>query len=104
MLVLGTAMDRSGAMTLIVEVLSGPLSMASPLVALALIYAVTSVLTEIVFSRPGLGKLILTALTQRDYTLLQGMIVVYTLMVVVVNLATGVATDAYGFTDTLINH
>ena len=48
MLVLGTAMDRSGAMTLIVEVLSGPLSMASPLVALALIYAVTSVLTEIV--------------------------------------------------------
>ena len=45
-----------------------------------------SVLTEIVFSRPGLGKLILTALSQRDYTLLQGMIVAYTLMVVVVNI------------------
>lgn len=47
-----------------------------------------SVLTEIVFSRPGLGKLILNALTTRDYTMLQGMIVVYTLIVVLVNLLT----------------
>ena len=47
-----------------------------------------SVLTEIVFNRPGLGKLILNALTQRDYTLLQGLIVIYTLLVVVVNLIT----------------
>jgi ABC-type dipeptide/oligopeptide/nickel transport system permease component len=60
-----------------------------------------SVLTEIVFSRPGLGKLILTALTQRDYTLLQGMIVVYTLMVVVVNLATDLT---YGLLDPRIQY
>jgi glutathione transport system permease protein len=45
-----------------------------------------SVLTEIVFSRPGLGKLIVGALSQRDYTMLQGMMVIYTLAVVVVNL------------------
>lgn len=32
-----------------------------------------SVLTEIVFTRPGLGKLILSALMSRDYTLLQGL-------------------------------
>ncbi len=55
-----------------------------------------SVLTEIVFSRPGLGKLIVGALNQRDYTMLQGMMVVYTLVVVVVNLATDIA---YGIAD-----
>ncbi|ACM39643.1 MULTISPECIES: ABC transporter permease [Rhizobium/Agrobacterium group] len=60
-----------------------------------------SVLTEIVFSRPGLGKLILTALSQRDYTLLQGMIVVYTFIVVVVNLATDLT---YGFLDPRVQY
>ena len=44
-----------------------------------------SVLTEIVFNRPGLGKLIVGALNQRDYTMLQGMMVIYTLIVVLVN-------------------
>lgn len=47
-----------------------------------------SVLTEIVFNRPGLGKLIIGALNQRDYTMLQGMMVIYTLIVVVVNVLT----------------
>ncbi len=55
-----------------------------------------SVLTEIVFSRPGLGKLIVGALNQRDYTMLQGMMVIYTLLVVVVNLLTDLA---YGVAD-----
>jgi peptide/nickel transport system permease protein len=54
------------------------------------------VLTEIVFSRPGLGKLIVGALNQRDYTMLQGMMVIYTLAVVVVNLLVDIA---YGFVD-----
>ena len=43
-----------------------------------------SVLTEIVFNRPGLGKLIVGVLNQRDYTMLQGMMVIYTLIVVAV--------------------
>jgi peptide/nickel transport system permease protein len=47
-----------------------------------------SVLTEIVFNRPGLGKLIIGALNQRDYTMLQGMMVIYTLIVVLVNILT----------------
>lgn len=47
-----------------------------------------SVLTEIVFNRPGLGKLIIGALNQRDYPMLQGMMVIYTLIVVLVNIAT----------------
>jgi glutathione transport system permease protein len=50
-----------------------------------------SVLTEIVFNRPGLGKLIVGALNQRDYTMLQGMMVIYTLIVVLVNIATDLA-------------
>lgn len=53
-----------------------------------------SVLTEIVFNRPGLGKLILGALNQRDYTMLQGMMVIYTLIVVLVNLATDLVYGA----------
>ena len=55
-----------------------------------------SVLTEIVFNRPGLGKLIVGALNQRDYTMLQGMMVIYTLIVVLVNVATDLA---YAFVD-----
>lgn len=55
-----------------------------------------SVMTEIVFSRPGLGKLIVGALNQRDYTMLQGMMVIYTLIVVAVNVLTDLA---YGFAD-----
>ena len=55
-----------------------------------------SVLTEIVFNRPGLGKLIVGALNQRDYPMLQGMMVIYTLVVVLVNLLTDLA---YGFAD-----
>ena len=53
-----------------------------------------SVLTEIVFNRPGLGKLIVGALNQRDYTMLQGMMVIYTFMVVLVNLSTDLAYAA----------
>jgi peptide/nickel transport system permease protein len=55
-----------------------------------------SVLTEIVFSRPGLGKLIVGALNQRDYTMLQGMMVIYTLLVIAVNVVTDII---YGLVD-----
>jgi ABC-type dipeptide/oligopeptide/nickel transport system permease component len=55
-----------------------------------------SVLTEIVFNRPGLGKIIVGALNQRDYTMLQGLMVIYCFLIVVVNLATDLT---YGFID-----
>jgi len=48
MLALGNAMQNSGAMEMIVDAISGPLTHLSPLLALALIYAATSVLTEVV--------------------------------------------------------
>jgi len=60
-----------------------------------------SVLTEVVFNRPGLGKLIVGALNQRDYTMLQGMMVIYTFVVVVVNLATDLT---YGLIDPRVKY
>lgn len=47
-----------------------------------------SVLTEIVFNRPGLGKIIVGALNQRDYTMLQGLMVIYCFLIVIVNAVT----------------
>jgi ABC-type dipeptide/oligopeptide/nickel transport system permease component len=55
-----------------------------------------SVLTEIVFNRPGLGKIIVGALNQRDYTMLQGLMVIYCFLIVVVNLVTDLT---YGIID-----
>jgi glutathione transport system permease protein len=60
-----------------------------------------SVLTEIVFNRPGLGKLIVGSLAQRDYTMLQGLMVVYTMIVVVINLMTDLT---YGFIDPRVRY
>ncbi|WP_338929366.1 ABC transporter permease (plasmid) [Roseomonas mucosa] len=55
-----------------------------------------SVLTEIVFNRPGLGKLVIGALERRDYTLLQGLVVAYAVLVVLVNALTDLC---YKFVD-----
>ena len=60
-----------------------------------------SVLTEIVFNRPGLGKLIVGALGQRDYTMLQGLMVVYTFIIVFVNLLTDLT---YGLIDPRVKY
>lgn len=60
-----------------------------------------SVLTEIVFNRPGLGKLILGALNARDYTLLQGLMVVFATCVIVVNLLTDLV---YGLVDPRVKY
>lgn len=60
-----------------------------------------SVLTEIVFNRPGLGKLILGALNVRDYTLLQGLMIVFASCVIVVNLLTDLI---YGLVDPRVKY
>lgn len=60
-----------------------------------------SVLTEMVFSRPGLGKLILGALNSRDYTLLQGLMVVFASFVILVNTLTDIA---YGLVDPRVKY
>ena len=46
-----------------------------------------SVLIETVFTRPGLGTLIVGSLDNRDYPMVQGLLVVYALIVIVVNIA-----------------
>ena len=55
-----------------------------------------SVLTEIVFNRPGLGKLIVGALGQRDYTMLQGLMVCYAFIIIFINMLTDLT---YGLID-----
>jgi ABC-type dipeptide/oligopeptide/nickel transport system permease component len=60
-----------------------------------------SVLTEIVFNRPGLGKLIIGALNQRDYSMLQGLMVVYGFIIILTNLITDLT---YGFSDPRVKY
>lgn len=71
-----------------------------PIVSIIGIFAVSligsSVTTEIVFSRPGLGKLMVGATKQRDYTLLQSIAVVYAFIIVIINLTVDLV---YGFID-----
>jgi len=55
-----------------------------------------AVLTEIVFNRPGLGRLILSALNTRDYSLLQGLMIVFAAFVVLANVVTDIL---YGVAD-----
>ena len=60
-----------------------------------------SVLTETVFARPGLGKMLVGAIMQRDYTALQSVMVIYSIFVVVVNLLTDLV---YSMVDPRITH
>lgn len=60
-----------------------------------------SVLTEIVFTRPGLGKLILGALNSRDYTLLQGLMIIFATFVIIVNMLTDLI---YGLVDPRVSY
>ncbi|MBR9984606.1 MAG: ABC transporter permease [Desulfosarcina sp.] len=76
-----------------------------PIVALGGLYAVvligSSVMIEIVFSRPGLGSLMVGAIKQRDYTTLQSVMVLYALIVVALNLVTDLI---YGWIDPRIQY
>jgi ABC-type dipeptide/oligopeptide/nickel transport system permease component len=59
-----------------------------------------SVLTEVVFNRPGLGKMLVGSILQRDYTALQSIMVIYAAFVVAVNLLTDLT---YGWLDPRIS-
>lgn len=45
-----------------------------------------SVAIELVFNRPGIGKLLISAISERDYAVIQGGVVVFAMFVVVINL------------------
>jgi len=76
-----------------------------PIVSVTGIWAVSligdSVTVEVVFARPGLGKMMVGAILQRDYTALQSVMVIYTGFVVVINLLVDLV---YGWVDPRIRH
>lgn len=53
-----------------------------------------SIVTEIIFSWPGLGRLMIAAINNRDYPLVQGCVLVFALSYVAVNLATDLLYSA----------
>ncbi|MBN9492951.1 ABC transporter permease subunit, partial [bacterium] len=55
-----------------------------------------AIVIEQVFTRPGLGRLIINAINTRDYMVIQSTLVIFVAIFVVVNLA---ADLAYGFAD-----
>ena len=61
----------------------------------------SSVMTEVVFSRPVLGKMMVGAMKQRDYIMLQSIMVIFSSLVVFINLITDLA---YGFADPRIRY
>jgi ABC-type dipeptide/oligopeptide/nickel transport system permease component len=76
-----------------------------PITALIGVYAIVliggSVMVEIVFSRPGLGKMMIGALKQRDYTTLQAVMITFTSFVVLINLVTDLM---YGLIDPRVRY
>lgn len=76
-----------------------------PLISFIGVYAIiligNSILVEIVFSRPGLGKMMIGAIKQRDYITLQSVMVVYASLVVLINLLIDLS---YGFIDPRIKY
>lgn len=55
-----------------------------------------AVITESVFNWPGIGTLLLTAITQRDYAMVQGTVLFISVVFIVVNLIVDVS---YGYLD-----
>jgi ABC-type dipeptide/oligopeptide/nickel transport system permease component len=60
-----------------------------------------AVVTEIVFSRPGLGRLIVSAILWKDYPLVQGIVLFLAVIYVSVNLLVDVS---YGWLDPRIHY
>ena len=72
------------------------------LVGLRVAYLFTgSVLIETVFSWPGLGKVLFESIGKRDYTLLMGIFVIFSLMVIICNL---IADLTYSYLDPRIRY
>lgn len=61
----------------------------------------SSIMTEIVFSRPGLGKTMVMAMKQRDYVMLQSVMVVYATLAILVTLCIDLL---YGLVDPRIKY
>jgi len=60
-----------------------------------------AVLTETTFAWPGIGRLLVSAVSSRDYAVVQGIVFIFASMYVVVNLAVDVL---YGYVDPRIHY
>ncbi|MCK4839338.1 MAG: ABC transporter permease [Desulfobulbaceae bacterium] len=60
-----------------------------------------SVIIETVFAWPGMGRLLVDAVLKRDYTLVQGIVLVYALVVILMNLLVDLL---YAYIDPRIKH
>jgi glutathione transport system permease protein len=60
-----------------------------------------AILTETVFSRPGLGKLLVGAIAQRDYNLIQGGLITFAVLITAMNLLVDLS---YGLIDPRVKH
>lgn len=60
-----------------------------------------AVLVEVIFTRPGLGKILVGAMKQRDYTTLQSTVLIFAGIVILVNLLVDLL---YGFLDPRIQY
>ncbi len=60
-----------------------------------------AILTESIFNRPGLGKFLVEAISQRDYNAIQSGLVFYGILIVLVNLAVDIV---YGFIDPRVKY
>jgi ABC-type dipeptide/oligopeptide/nickel transport system permease component len=76
-----------------------------PLVTVLGLYVGTlltgAVLTETVFARPGLGKMLIDGITNRDYPIVQAAITLFTVVIIGVNLLVDVL---YGWIDPRISY
>ena len=76
-----------------------------PIVSLVGIFTISllggSVLVEEVFARPGLGRYMIGAMKQKDYTALQSIMVIYAVIIILINLATDLI---YGLVDPRIRY
>jgi ABC-type dipeptide/oligopeptide/nickel transport system permease component len=77
------------------------LSITALLGVYAIVLTGGSVMVEIVFSRPGLGKMMIGALKQRDYTTLQAVMTIFATIVILINLGTDLL---YGLVDPRVRY
>jgi ABC-type dipeptide/oligopeptide/nickel transport system permease component len=60
-----------------------------------------SVITETVFAWPGVGRLVINAVLQRDYPVVQGVALVFAVIFIIINLVVDIG---YGFVDPRIRY
>ena len=60
-----------------------------------------AVIIENIFSLPGMGQLVLGAITQRDYTIVSGVMVIFAMVIMLMNL---VVDLTYGYLDPRVHY